>query len=829
MPPFLRFDFQFTSFWVGFLAGTLFWLVVSVIRSQWPHFRQFLRDQAHAMRESLTASTETRLRNDIVRNIQVMHLAAPLFPLDEIVLEPHVLPVPPPPTDEETDSGVYTQALPYIPDWPELPAAFNAPTRSLPEALRGGANLILLGYPGTGKTVALAYLAGSIARGNTEFGELAESIPVLLHAADIPLSAAENRTSLGILIDAVSSTVSTLTLSRLPNLLENTLNSGKIIILIDGLDEIPPAQSRQVARWMSALMRDYPAARWVVAASPDDYAGLNQLGLIPLTLAVWNTNERTAFVSKWQESWLRTMIPAGQAETARTQTLLINNWLMVADIALNPLEFTLKVWAGYAGDILGPDALKTVEAHLRRLTVGIPDARPALEALAQQMVITINPFCLKQEAENWMAAFESVVGPTSSTDQADGTATKTSIASSRILPQLLNAGLLVNHTEGRVGFAHPVLMGYLAGSALAKTGVEHLANMPDWSGKSLAFTYAAAFGDLSAQVNGLLASKADPLQRDTLLPLRWLRLAPKSVPWRAAALRSLVTLLQKETFSLNFGVRALTALALSGEAGLTVMFRQWLHSDNILLRYLAILGCGLLNDSKATNDLVAQMQEEDIPILGQSACLSLSIIHDKAARDALIGGLLHGSEAIRDAAAEILAFDPEEGAQILQEASQVDDLLVRRAAVHGLGCVQQPWATELLEKIAVEDAQWLVRSAATQALDERKKPGTHTVQPLPALHQIPWLIAYAAEQGMGISPGKPAQEMLSKALKEGSDSQKLYALEYLRLRGTQENIVQLYNLFYSSEGELLEATYNTLWHISASGVTLPPPTQFGLG
>jgi HEAT repeat protein len=830
MPSFLRFEFQFMSFWAGVLAATLFWWLFFLIRSQAANWRKAIQNQAQTMRESLTASTESRLRNDTFRNIQGMHLAAALFPLDEVLVEPRLL-YEPGPASETEEVSTYLQALPHLPEWPELPAAFNAPTLSLIEALQGGANLILIGQPGSGKSVALAYLAGQLARNEASLGKLTNHIPVLIHASSIPASIPEGKTPASILVDALTSRVSTLTLARLPQLIEKSLESGEIVILLDGLDELPPAQGRQVARWVGALQQASPKARWVAAVSPEDFVGLNQLGMIPVSLAAWGQRQRAEFVTKWQQSWLRSMVPANQQETAEPHTLLLNHWLLYAENNLTALEFMLKVWAAYAGDALGPEATRTIETLLRRLTVNIANAQPALETLAQQMLITLNPICSRQEAENWLAAYETV-SPAAEKAPAKSDKASTSKAASsasRLVPQLLNNGVLVSHPNGQISFAHPVLMGYLAGRAFAKGGAQNLVNMPDWSGKTLTLAYAAAFGDLSSQVNELLSSKTDPLLRNMLLPLRWLRLAPKNTPWRTVTLRAVVTHLQKEDVSIHFGTRALIALAQSGESGLVSIFRQWLKSDNGMLRYLAILGCGLLNDGKAVNDLVAQTQDDSIPILGQAACLALARIPEKAARDGLLSGLLHGNEIIRNTAAEILAYDPEEGMQILQEASQMEDLMVRRAAVFGLSRVRQPWAVQMLEHIAVEDAQWLVRSAAAQSLEEYKKGSAQGIRPNPPLHEMPWLIDYAAQQGMGVSPGKPAYELLLKALKEGDENQKMQALNYLRLHGNQDAIVLLYNLFYGSEGELHEAVYNTLWHIAASGVTLPPPTQFGLG
>jgi HEAT repeat protein len=176
-----------------------------------------------------------------------------------------------------------------------------------------------------------------------------------------------------------------------------------------------------------------------------------------------------------------------------------------------------------------------------------------------------------------------------------------------------------------------------------------------------------------------------------------------------------------------------------------------------------------------------------------------------------------------------LAENPEEGYPTLQEGANVDDLLVRHAIVFGLAKVNEPWAVELLEKLAIEDGQWVVRNAAAQALEDTKRLNPHIPVALPPLHEIPWLIKYAAKSGSGVSPGKQAVEVLTKALKDGDEYERMAALDYVRLNGNEDHIVQIYHILYGSQGELRETAFNTLWHLAATGITLPSPTQFGLG
>ena len=51
----------------------------------------------------------------------------------------------------------------------------------------GEANLVLIGQPGAGKTVALAHLASLAANRSEKLGQLQDHIPFLLHVADLKL------------------------------------------------------------------------------------------------------------------------------------------------------------------------------------------------------------------------------------------------------------------------------------------------------------------------------------------------------------------------------------------------------------------------------------------------------------------------------------------------------------------------------------------------------------------------------------------------------------------------------------------------------------------
>jgi HEAT repeat protein len=182
---------------------------------------------------------------------------------------------------------------------------------------------------------------------------------------------------------------------------------------------------------------------------------------------------------------------------------------------------------------------------------------------------------------------------------------------------------------------------------------------------------------------------------------------------------------------------------------------------------------------------------------------------------------------IRRAAAEALANDPNEGYAMLRDGITISDILLRRAVAYGLGRVDEPWAITALQKIQIEDEQWVVRNAAAEVLASKTSAGSRAPYKLKAPSESPWLIEFAGKQGVGISPGTPATDILLLALKSEDLHTRLAALPYLKFTPNEGVIAQLYEAMYTDDPDLREAAYNILWELGVSGVKLPNPTQYG--
>src|SRR5262249_17631481 len=147
-----------------------------------------------------TSGLEDNLRRNALRRAQGMHLATSLFSLDEILQEPRLM--APPASVEPGVLGIpediISLTLPYMPAWPELAAIYRAPTLSLSEAIAGGANVVIVGAAGMGKTVALARLASMAANLTVKLDAVTEAMPYFYHVADLgfPYDASKDPLSL---------------------------------------------------------------------------------------------------------------------------------------------------------------------------------------------------------------------------------------------------------------------------------------------------------------------------------------------------------------------------------------------------------------------------------------------------------------------------------------------------------------------------------------------------------------------------------------------------------------------------------------------------------
>ncbi len=836
-----RFEIDPFSFFVGFLIASAFWWLAVRARPLWDELRANIKEQREVAQTRKTTTVEENHRRITLRRAQGMHLAAPLFALDEIIQEPLLIAFPQivEPGTPSKFEDVVAQTLPYLPAWPEIAAAYHAQTLTLPQALSGNANIVIIGQPGVGKTVSLAHLASLAANRSEKLGALKDAIPFLFHVANLKLPLADPKDALAPILEAASENAPMLDVGRLPNFFQNAFKNGDALLLIDGFDEIAPESQQIVTDYFKIILKNYPKTRIVTTGAPEYLDGLIGLGFAPLALMTWSTRENEKFIEQWGALWSQTVAMEAWAQTGPEQVdpILLNVWLSADNSNLSPLELTLKAWGAYAGDSLGPHVLEAIATHIRRIA---PANTPlaALETLAMQVIVNVQPVFDPRVARAWVKSFEVVEenpeGET--TEQPEETKPKNGKKSEKVgtptsglLGKMASSGLLIVYPNNKMRFTHSVFAGYLAGRALMNYKAEEtILNQPDWSGKHLAMRYFAAHGDASKLVQALMEFSRLPMHRPLFAAARWLRDAPRNAPWRGKLFGALAAILQTEGLPLNLRGQAMAAFVVSNDPNAATLFRQFATALSFELVQLAVLGSGAMRDPKSVQVLERALEAPGMSVR-RAACMALVAIGTNEALESVAHTLLNGDEEIRRAAAEALANDPGEGHAMLRDGITLTDILLRRAVAYGLGRVNETWAVEALQKIQIDDKEWVVRNAATEALDSKTSIGSRAPNKLKTPSESPWLIEFAAKQGVGISPGVPATDILVLALKGEDPETRLAALPYLKSTPNEGVIAQLYDAMYKDDIELREAAFNTLWEIGASGVKLPHPSQYGFG
>lgn len=821
------------SFWVGALVASAFWLMIGWVR---PLFKQ-IRENFQKSRETASmrgsSNIEEYYRQTVLKQAQGMHLAAPLFSLDEIVISPSI--VAPPPQIEPGESLIALNqtdlTVPYLPQDPYLASYYQTATLTIPEALSGDSHLAIVGNPGVGKTVALAFIATLAAKRDPQMGSLIDAVPFLLHIADLAIPEKETTSVLDPIIDFVTEGASLFNAPRLPGFIRQCFGSGRALLLLDGLDEIPPDEIAKAVAYLAQVNKNYPNIRIITAASLDFLEGLTRHGFAILTLKTWNASQQKEFLTKWGQLWenfvaLEAWVQAGPEQVDPT---LLNSWLSIGSTNLSPLELTLKAWGAYAGDGRGSTALDAIETHIRRISpIGTPVA--ALEMLAMQVSLTAQPIFDSRKARSWIKSFEPPEENLPENEEKKKGKKEKITPTLGLVSKMAQSGLLSSHLGNNMRFAHPVFGGFLAGRGHSNFNVdERLTEQPFWSGKTLFMRYLAANGDATALVETLLDTPDPILERNLILMGDWLRDAPRKTPWRGKVMTALATALQDDNLPLGLRGQIVSSLARSGDPSVAALFRQLLQSQSSYVIQIVALGSGLMQDKKAVQALANIFQITQNTYTRSAACLALSAIGTDVALEEIATALMQGDEYLRRAAAESLANHPAEGWPTLREGLEINDVLVRRSVVYGLGRIPEAWAIELLTQVQVEDQEWAVRDIAGGILEKQQGKNPHIPRKLSPPSETPWLIAFAGKEGMGISPGTPATDVILLALKSDDIDEQLAALAYLRRTPSEGVINGLYHAMRSGNIELREAIFLAFVEIAASGISLPDPHIYGLG
>lgn len=886
--------FDVENFGIGLVAGWVSAYGVYRFRRQIQSAVSSTRRSAAGVQNYATRSADNRYVNDLIELAETSHLAGKFVNLSEIMVEPRFLPAPQlaAPPDDEVSHDVF-RVVPQIPDHPYLHAVYNLETLSIDDLATGDRAIALLGLPGSGRTTALLSIAlHSLGRARFHsyedkvqksldaeeaalsdkeraarvkqrqelermarerlseqhgitFGDdvdrsgvprFNQFVPIYVHLANVNIAASEYGSQIDPaepLVRAVQSQVGPITARALPLNLYRWLNQGKGLLLIDGLDDLPPDEQAEKLIWLRHLTDTYRDNFFIIAAAPYGYGPLMHMGLTPVYLRPWHDMDIDQALSRWTNTWPiiggTRRKPAGRPDDAKITRARTNTR------ALSPVDLSLKIWAAYADDteLTGPEGW--LRSYLARYLPAKQTLDSILPQLAQIAALQIDEgFITLERIEQLIRedAFGSVMLDDSEEENTAAkkggkkntkNAREEASAQGKFLNMLRRAGLLIAYRGNRYQFRHPFIAAYLASLTLKNAPADLIADQASNPAWSQTIAYAALHTSIEPAVRTRLSATPDVLQNQVLEVSRWLAYAPANASWRGPLLKHLGNMLVSPNQFPLIRERAAAALIGTRDKSVLLVFRQAARNANTHVRRLACLGMGAIGSPDSIKDLVALL-EDQVDDVQLAAAMALGAVGTDEALEAVVIALTEAPEAVRQAAAETLAAIPDEGHPILYDAISHDDMLVRRAATFGLRRTGTRWAIGALYRTFLEDAQWYVRSAAQQAFYDLQQEENRGPQSYPSPDSIPWLGDWAGGRGENVPAGEGAVQVILNALHEGEPEVRELSARVLGQLGEVTSARLLYAALRDRQEEVRTAAYHSLADLEMQlGQSFPAP------
>lgn len=570
-----------------------------------------------------------------------------------------------------------------------------------------------------------------------------------------------------------------------PNWLASQLQEQRSLLLVDHWDSIPAELRSQVARRLGEAAQQLPNSRWLVATGFEGYGPLVEENFVPTDI---QPSEDQEAVYALYEGWAAQEDHVASLDEDIQQTLF---WALETGDSL--VDLTLRIWLHLRTE-RAPYRMQDVLEQCVELLLPQPDLGEEMKDVAQQAqdtaTVVLQELAWRSYMENQTLSREEI---------------KESLLAEHLPPEeerparlesavlkMLRTTPFLRWQQKEVQFNHPVwedlwLSHYLADTQKSNVLREHLTD-PDWRFVIECYVGMAPAKTPIAEL--FKAEMKDEPVRTLLTSARWAVLAPEETTWRKHVMKALAQSFVKPDFDFEERLTLGKALALVAEESVHPFFLQVLRHPDATVRAAAFRGVGWTGRPRDVQTLAKGLEDEAFEVQ-TSAARALGDLNTPGAFRLLQDHLYKVDERLMLVIAETLAKD-EMGWEALKQACEAEDLLVRRAAVHGLSHVEAPWTKEILEHLMKNDAQWLVRSAAEAALsDEEESAAEATVEPPPKLDEAAWLITWAAQQGLGVGLGDAALQMLLRTLDAEDPQARLLGCVTLGRIGRPEHLSAL--------------------------------------
>ncbi|MBL1131263.1 MAG: hypothetical protein HND44_22760, partial [Chloroflexi bacterium] len=668
--------------------------------------------------------------------------------------------------------------------WPEVAARVGAPVLPLTTVdylLRDGRRVLICGAPGSGKSSLLAHLAYRLAvadaAASTPDKPFAGIIPVFLHMAEIewtlPVDAdkihpepAEGTAPdlLTPLITALQKRSGPLTSPGIGDMLRRKLAADQLFLLLDGWAELSPAQQPVVLAWLRSFLAAHSKTRVFLTAALEGYGELLPLGFSRTVIQPWRIGQVQQLMSRWSE---RLGLTAPSAGSGQAVPPLESCW----QPGQTALETTLRFWLAALAENSADGERAVYRVNWLPLALGLLQPRKKGESLAplpddvldfwQEMAYhLLNGGQMTMSVDQVVALATAAARPKDTVAKMSDTATPAELNKAqvtRLRRSLAQSRLFVRWGGGQMGIRSTVLRDYLAAAYLAGQGSGGLEEyLVDAQWRQVWPHFATMTNPAEAAEYWLKVGDDDPARDGWFQVAAWLPHTSATGNWRRQVMINLGHLARQSDQPPVMRLRAMAAMALTGEDGLLKFVEQLLSRPDPLLRQMGTAVLPALTDDQVVGLLTERLADEDM-VVRFTAVYGLALRqYDPLTEGPLVQSLIGDNEDIGLLTAELLAQNGGPGLEILQEAVKEEDIQVRRVAIHGLSLLDDAWVEALLVDLEHNDSEWFVRTAAAGGLQTiRRRRLPQPWRPVRAADQL-WLEDLLRLQGKRVPDGAAA-------------------------------------------------------------------------
>lgn len=721
-------------------------------------------------RRNRKSSNDYLLRNHILSKSQKLHLASDLCPLSDIYVQQYLYSHPFHANYDglqEEEPLFYREAL-SIADVPELALEYPIPKITLAQALSNGCNIAISGGIGTGKSTCLANLAIEIIEKRCETTSLNDYLPIYLHILDF---LGENQASL---LEKISRIFFDEGLDLSPpeitKLLVDYLNRSKLLLMLDGLDELQKDDFDSAVLLINRFRNDHPNLLMVTTCGSFYCGKLASAGFALLPIRPPDKEDQEILFTSWQKIFTRIFRNPEQVSFSDKSDTIIKRWFQQENFSSTFSDLTLGILAYFYHDHV-PGNLFIVP-YLNRKSGNLF----SLNLLTQLAEFFTNTSYISFEDQKL---------------QKFNTSTITSINNNSIglIDLLIHRNILKLHGD-HLRFINPSILCQLLAlsenyqpskdiNALIHSPIDNLASLYSKADRKY----------LSSWIDNLNFSDG----RQISITLNHLFFDNSNIPDISSAYPKIAKLLISPSLPLSIKIKIASIIYYTNQ----VIFLQLLSKlfavrDSETIKLCAFF-YGFLPENKYGSIVkkIIQNGQEGIALYGLLALLNSA---NASNADHIYEIFLEIPDKYGRLAAELCSQYRGAGHKALCDLAKSENTVLRRYAVYGLRLIPQQWSRNLLEEINRNDSAWIIRDAAANALNTMHKPSIYAPAPLGPPAENAVLIKAASNLSSGISKGSMPFDLLFTIIENGALNERITALRYLSDKPNKNSIQQIIKL-----------------------------------